>query len=78
MAPILARHTHKFSIADHDAVRVLIDKLGAPRGSRRGDEKRLFEALDTAARQRNESRREVSRAVFHGLLIGYAVGLKHK
>ena len=28
MAPILARHTHKFSIADHDAVRVLIDKLG--------------------------------------------------
>ena len=52
MAQISARHTHKFSIADQDAVRVLIDKLGPPHGSRSVDEKRLIEAPDIAARER--------------------------
>jgi len=36
-----------------------------------------LKAFDAAARQYNRSRREVSQAFFHGLLTGYAVGLKH-
>jgi hypothetical protein len=72
------RHTHRFVIADPDAVSVLIEKLGAPQGSRSVDQRKLVEALDAAARQYSESRQEVSQAFFHGLLTGYAVGLKRK
>ena len=72
------KHTHKFSIADQDAVRVLLGKLGTSNGSHSVDDDRLLRALDSAARRYGQSRREVSRAFFHGLLTGYAVALKHK
>lgn len=78
MARISSRHAHKFSIADKDAVRVLLGKLDSPGGSHSVDEKRLLKALAAAARQYSQSRPGVSQAFFHGLLTGYAVGLKHK
>jgi hypothetical protein len=72
------KHTHKFSIADNDAVRVMIQKLSAPNGSHTVDNAKLLQALDAAARRYSQSNQELSQAFFHGLLTGYAVGLKHK
>jgi hypothetical protein len=78
MAQIIASHTHKFSIADGDAVQVLLKKLGAPNGSRNVDGEKLHKALASAAQGYAESSQENSQAFFHGLLTGYAVGLKHR
>jgi hypothetical protein len=78
MSEIPSRHTHKFSIADRDAVQVLLQKLGSPKGSREVDEERLYKALDSASRGYSQSSQTISQAFFHGLLTGYAVGLKHK
>lgn len=78
MAQMSPRHTHKFSIADKDAVRILLTKVGAPTGSRSVGVDKLLQALGRAARQYDHARQEVGRAFFHGLLTGYAVGLKHK
>jgi hypothetical protein len=72
------KHTHRFSIADRDAVQVLLEKLGAPNGSRDVDGEKLYKALDSASRRYSQSSQEISKAFFHGLLTGYAVGLKHK
>jgi hypothetical protein len=74
----LTKHTHKFSIADKDAVQMLLEKLGAPSGSRDMDEKKLYKALQCASRRYSQSGEAVGRAFFHGLLTGYAVGLKHR
>lgn len=73
-----SRHPHRFSIADDDAVRVLLDKLVSPSGSRSVDDRKLLHALDSAARRYSQSRKRPSQAFFHGLLTGYAVALKHK
>ena len=78
MPQISAKHSHRFSIADADAVQVLLNKLGAPKGSRSVDGEKLYRALDSASRRYSESSQEISQAFFHGLLTGYAVGLKHK
>jgi hypothetical protein len=66
----------KFVIADREAVRILVAKLAAPRGSRAVDEKKLLRALDRAAQQYRHSDQKVRQAFFHGLLTGYGVGLK--
>jgi hypothetical protein len=70
----MARHSHKFTIAD-DAVRTLVDKLlsGGRRGARRD---KLLRALDDATRHYKDSNQKVRQAFFHGLLTGYAVALK--
>jgi hypothetical protein len=75
MEVAMARHTHKFTIADDAAVRALIDKLvnGGLQGVRR---EKLLRALDDAARHYKDSNQRVRRAFFHGLLTGYAVALK--
>jgi hypothetical protein len=78
MSAMPAKHTHKFSIADADAVQVLLNKLGAPKGSRSVDEEKLYQALHCASQRYSQSSQEISQAFFHGLLTGYAVGLKHK
>jgi hypothetical protein len=70
------KHSHRFSIADKDAVQVLIEKLQAPNGSREVDGNRLHQALDSASQHYTESSQQIRRAFFHGLLTGYAVGLK--
>lgn len=71
----MTRHSHKFIIADEDAVRTLIDKLVdvGPRPLRR---EKLLRALDDAARHYKDSNQKVRQAFFHGLLTGYAVALK--
>jgi len=71
----MARHTHKFTIADHDAVETLMDKL-ADRGKGNRHKERLLQALSVAARRYEGSNEETRQAFFHGLLTGYAVALK--
>ena len=78
MARVSGTHSHKFSIADRDAVEALLKKMATPRGSRSVDEGRLFKALDSASQRYTQSNQQVRQAFFHGLLTGYAVGLKRK
>jgi hypothetical protein len=71
----MARHAHKYTIADDDAVQSLIDKLlvGGTRNQRR---EKLLKALDQASRRYKDSNQKQRQAFFHGLLTGYAVALK--
>lgn len=71
----MARHAHKYTIADDDAVQSLIDKLlvGGARNQRR---EKLLKALDQASRRYKDSNQKQRQAFFHGLLTGYAVALK--
>ena len=69
------QHLHKFTIADDDAVRTLVDKL-VNEGPRNLHREKLLRALDDAARHYKDSHRKVRQAFFHGLLTGYAVALK--
>ena len=71
----MARHSHKFTIADDDAVRALLDKLVA-KGTEKARRDKLLRALDDAARHYKDSNEKVRRAFFHGLLTGYAVAFK--
>lgn len=67
-------HSHKFTIADEDAVRTLVEKL--MNGKHREHHEKLVHALDDAARYYKDSNQKVRQAFFHGLLTGYAVALK--
>lgn len=78
MTRITPKHSHKYSIADHDAVRALLEKVSDPTGSHIVDDEKLLQALNIAARRYDGANQEISQAFFHGLLTGYAVGLKHK
>ncbi|HEX2711006.1 MAG TPA: hypothetical protein VHM88_02120 [Candidatus Acidoferrales bacterium] len=71
----MAQHTHKYGIADEEAVQLLVDKLlaGGPRQQRR---EKLLKALDQASRRYRDSNQKQRQAFFHGLLTGYAVALK--
>jgi hypothetical protein len=62
----MARHTHQYTIADDEAVKVLLDKLlsGGSHQQRR------------ASQRYTSSTQKVRKAFFHGLLTGYAVALK--
>jgi hypothetical protein len=71
-------HAHKFTIGDESAVIELLRRITAPSGSSSVDEKKLLRALDSAAQQYKQSQQKVRQAFFHGLLTGYAVGLKHR
>jgi hypothetical protein len=68
-------HGHKFSIADDEAVQVLLDKMlsGGRRQKRR---EKLLKALDEASRHYDDTTQKERQAFFHGLLTGYAVALK--
>jgi len=68
-------HTHKFTIADDDAVRTLIDKLLQGETHEIRDEK-LSLAIEDAAQRYKDSGEEIRRAFFHGLLTGYSVAAK--
>jgi hypothetical protein len=78
MAKLPAKHSHRFSIADKDAVRALLTKVGAPTGSHCVDGDKLVRAVGQAARQYDHARQPLAEAFFHGLLTGYAVALKHR
>jgi hypothetical protein len=71
----MAQHKHKYTIADDEAVQLLVEKLltGGPRQQRR---EKLLKALDQAARRYKDSNQKQRQAFFHGLLTGYAVALK--
>ena len=71
----MARHTHQYTIADDEAVKVLLDKLLSG-GSHQQRREKLLKALDEASRRYNTSTQKVRKAFFHGLLTGYAVALK--
>jgi hypothetical protein len=71
----MAQHSHKYNIADDDAVRALVDKLTGG-GTRQLRREKLLRALDDATRRYKDSNQKVRQAFFHGLLTGYAVALK--
>ncbi len=68
-------HNHKYSIADNEAVEVLLNKmlLGGKQQRRR---EKLLKALDEASKHYEDSSQKERQAFFHGLLTGYAVALK--
>jgi len=71
----MPRHTHQYTIADDEAVQVMIDKLlsSGPHQQRR---ERLLKALEQASRRYYSTTVKEHKAFFHGLLTGYAVALK--
>ena len=69
-------HSHKFTIADDEAVRALVDKLVSVGPQQKVRREKLLRALDDAARHYKDSNQKVRQAFFHGLLTGYAVALK--
>jgi hypothetical protein len=71
----MPRHTHLYTIADDEAVQVMIDKLlsSGPHQQRR---ERLLKALEEASRRYYSTTAKERKAFFHGLLTGYAVALK--
>jgi hypothetical protein len=71
----MARHPHKFTIADDDAVQALVGKL-TDGGRHQQRREKLLHALDDAIRHYKDSNQKVRQAFFHGLLTGYAVALK--
>jgi hypothetical protein len=68
-------HTHQFTIADDEAVEILVDKL-VTRGLHQQRREKLLKALDDATQHYNMSADKERKAFFHGLLTGYAVALK--
>jgi hypothetical protein len=68
-------HNHKYSIADDEAVKVLMDKMLAT-GTRQKRREKLLKALDEASKHYEDSSQKERQAFFHGLLTGYAVALK--
>jgi hypothetical protein len=71
----MTRHSHKFTIADDDAVSALVDKL-VDGGKHQQRREKLLLALDDATRHYKDSDQKVRQAFFHGLLTGYAVTFK--
>jgi hypothetical protein len=71
---VMAQHSHRFTIGDDDAVRVLLAKL-VKGGGKLARREKLLRALDDAARHYKDSNQRVRQAFFHGLLTGYAVAL---
>jgi hypothetical protein len=71
----MAQHTHQYTIADDEAVRVLLDKLLST-GSHQQRREKLLKALDEASQRYRSSTQRERKAFFHGLLTGYAVALK--
>jgi hypothetical protein len=71
----MARHTHQYTIADDEAVKVLLDKLLIS-GSYQQRRDKLLKALEEASRRYNSTTVKERKAFFHGLLTGYAVALK--
>ncbi len=69
------KHTHKFTIADEEAVQVLVGKL-LDGGARQRRREKLMKAFKQAARSYDASKQKERQAFFHGLLTGYAVAFK--
>jgi hypothetical protein len=72
----MRRHSHKFTIADDEAVLALVEKLVGGQGPSQARREKLLHALDDASWHYTDSNQKVRRAFLHGLLTGYAVALK--
>jgi hypothetical protein len=72
---LMVKHTHQYTIADDEAVKVLLDKL-LTTGSHQLRRERLLKALGDASKHYSSSTQKERKAFFHGLLTGYAVALK--
>jgi hypothetical protein len=68
-------HDHRYTIADNQAVQVLLDKMLGGGTRQRGREK-LLKALEEASQRYQTTSHKERQAFFHGLLTGYAVALK--
>ena len=68
-------HNHRYTIADDDAVKTLVDKLSM-RGRLQQRREKLFQALEKASERYKTSTQKERKAFFHGLMTGYAVALK--
>ena len=71
----MPRHSHQYTIADDEAVKVMLDKLLAS-GPHQQRREKLLKALDEASRRYYSTTLKERKAFFHGLLTGYAVALK--
>ena len=71
----MKHHLHRFTIADDQAVQVLVDKLHVG-GTHQQRRERLLKALEQAFERYQASNEKARQAFFHGLLTGYAVALK--
>ena len=71
----MAGHTHLYTIADDEAVKVLLDKLliSGPHQQRR---EKPLKALDDASQRYTSATQKERKAFSQGLLTGYAVTLK--
>ena len=68
-------HNHRYTIADDEAVQVLLDKtLGG--GTRQRRREKLLKALGEASQHYQQTHHKERQSFFHGLLTGYAVALK--
>ena len=68
-------HKHRYTIADDEAVEVLVDRL-ISHGPHQQRREKLMKELEDASRHYNASPDKERKAFFHGLLTGYAVALK--
>lgn len=68
-------HSHRFTIADDEAVQTLMNKLETSRAGQ-VDREALRRALHTAEEEYREASQRERKAFFHGMLTGYAVALK--
>ena len=72
-----SKHSHKYVIADNEAVEALISKLRVSHGSRgQVDSQKLRRALRAATRGYKRAGEKERKAFFHGMLTGYAVAMK--
>ena len=71
----MAQHSHRFTIADNDAVRVLLAKLVRRAVGNRVGGINCFARLTMRLGTTKDSNQKVRQAFFHGLLTGYAVAL---
>jgi len=67
-------HPHKYTIADEDAVRTLMNKLEENGGQTH--QRKILGALETAMDEFETADEKTRKAFFHGMLTGYSVALK--
>ena len=68
-------HSHKYTIADDEAVETLIRKLEA-NGIELENRGKLREGFVTAMEEYREAAENERKAFFHGMLTGYGVAMK--
>ena len=68
-------HSHIYTIADDEAVEILVAKLETS-GIGQVNREKLRDAFETAAEEYKSTDEKERKSFFHGMLTGYAVALK--